>query len=1235
MTGEPREIRTTCPYCGTGCGLVATVENGRLTAVAGDRLHPVNRGATCQKPLRLPDSVAAADRARQVLLRPSADHRWEASGWDAGLQHVAERIAALRESHGPDSLSMYVSGQLLTEDYYAAVKLVKGFLGTNNLDSNSRLCMSSAVAGYKGSLGSDGPPPSYADLAQADCLLVLGSNAAACHPIVWGRVQARRREGSAVIVVDPRRTPTAEAADLHLQVRPGSDLPLLNALLHVIARDGLLDTTFLERHTTGLDDALAVAREWTPERAAEACGITAESIELAAHRFGTSQRAMALWSMGANQSAVGTLKNQALINLCLATGNIGRAGTGPLSLTGQPNAMGGRESGGLAHLLPGYRSVASSEDRLELRRAWRLPPRAPGISPQAGVPATELCEAIERGEVRAVWIVATNPVVSQPDAERFAAALRMCELVIVQDAFHPTETGALAHVLLPAAGWPEKDGTMTNSERRVSLVRRALDPPGEALPDWEIFARVGRALGHAEAFAWEDAAAVYDEYAALTAGRLCDVSALSHERLLREGPLQWPVPRRRTGDDHPGTPRLYGSRRFPTPDGRARLVAAPHSDPVDAPSEEFPLMLTTGRVAGQWHTMTRTGKSPALLAAEPEPFLELHAEDALAAGLRDGELVRIRSRRGAAHLKLRISDRVAPGVAFAPFHWGDLHLEAGRLPLNGVTSPALDPTSKQPELKATAICVEAEPLAQSARVPGASSAEPPSHASPASTGRRQGSVRDLLVVGTGMAAMATVEAALAHDPSLQVTLVGREPDPPYDRVALSHLLAGKVAEGRLALKPAAWFAERGVRLIAGAEVTALDLEEGIATLGAGGAPGVASQTIPFGKLVLATGSQPALPPIAGIRRPGVIPFRTLGQVREILNMSERARTAVVVGGGLLGIEAARALRGRGLSVTLIHRADRLMETQLDEVGARLLARALTDIDVILEGSTSAFVGEEVDPAAPRTQAGGGATSGGADAHASPVSAVLLADGARIPADLAVVATGIRPETALAQASGLEVRRGIVVDDSLRASAPNVWAVGECAEHRGVVHGLWPPLRAMAHAAGATIAGRPGAFHGALTATTLKVSGVDLFCAGDPALEQGDEELLELDTRRGRYKRLIVRDGRLAGATLLGDMTDAPRLRELAVSGASVPDDVFSAAMPETATGDELVCSCQAVPRATIEAAIRNHNLRSVEQVGRHTQAGTGCGGCRLRVQGLLDDAEAEAVGELHDAAAPS
>jgi ferredoxin-nitrate reductase len=1207
-------VRTTCPYCGTGCGLLAHVAGGRLERVEGDPLHPVNRGATCQKPLRLPDAVAAPDRATRVLRRASAEHRWEQASWEEALPELAERLSALRDAHGPDAIALYLSGQLLTEDYYAAVKLFKGFLGTNNVDSNSRLCMSSAVAGYRGSLGSDGPPPGYGDLAQADCLLVLGSNAAACHPIVWGRVRARQREGADVVVVDPRRTPTAEAADVHLALRPGTDLALLNALLHVLERDGLLDRAFVERHTSGLGDALAVAAEWPPERAADVCGVAGSAIEDVAHRFGAAQRAMVLWSMGANQSAVGTLKNQALINLCLATGNIGRSGTGPLSLTGQPNAMGGRESGGLAPLLPGYRSIASPEDRVEMRRLWDLPARAPGISPRPGVAASDLAEAIERGEVRAVWIVATNPVVSQPDAERFAAALRRCELVIVQDAYHPTETSALAHVLLPAAAWPEKDGTMTNSERRVSLVQHALDPPGDALPDWEVFARVGRALGHVDAFAWPDAAAVYDEFAALTSGRLCDHSGLSHERLRRAGPLQWPCPARRGGEDHGGTPRLYATRRFPTADGRARLVATPHAEPVDAPDEQFPLVLTSGRVAGQWHTMTRTGKSPALLAEEPEPFVELHAEDALAAGVADGAPVLVRSRRGVAHLRARVSDRVAPGVAFAPFHWGDLHLRPGHLPLNGIVSPARDPVSRQPELKATAVRIE--PLAGGGATAARGCAAAPTPASPAPApappasappGPPVPAASRLLVIGTGMSAMATVEAALAHDPRLDVTMVGREPDPPYDRVALSHLLAARVGEAGLALKPSSWFAAHRVRLLAGREVVALDLDAHWATLDDG-------EQLAFERLVLATGSQPALPPLPGLGLSGVHAFRTLADVRAILTAAERVQRAVVIGGGLLGIEAARALRGRGLRVTLVHRASRLMETQLDEVGARLLSRALTDVDVRLDATTTALVGED-DRA---------------------VAAVALDDGERIPAQLVVIATGIRPETTLAAAAGLEVRRGIVVDDSLRASAPNVWAVGECAEHRGVVHGLWPPLRAMAQAAGATIGGRAGAFHGALTATTLKVSGIDLFCAGEPMLEAGDDEVLELDTRRGRYKRLIVRDGRLAGATLLGDLADAPRLRELAVTGAPVPDEVLAggAEPAQTASGDELVCSCQAIPRATIEAAIRANALTTVEQVARHTQAGTGCGGCRVRVHGLLAEAEAEAVAELREGVQP-
>src|SRR6185503_10216945 len=466
--------------------------------------------------------------------------------------------------------------------------------------------------------------------------------------------------------------------------------------------------------------------------------------------------------MGANQSTVGTLKNRGLHNLCLLTGNLGRPGTGPLSLTGQPNAMGGRETGGLANLLPGYRSVTVAEERAEMRKLWKLPADLPGISPEPGIAATELTDALHDGRVKAVWVVATNPAVSQPDAERFAAGLRQAELVVCQDAYHPTETSALAHFALPAAQWPEKEGVMTNSERGVSLVQKALRAPGLALPDWEIFARLARALGHGDAFAWHSASEVFDEYAATTEGRLCDLTGISHERLRREGVLQWPCPARREGKAaHPGTARLYASGGFPTPTGRAQMGPTPHAAPADAIDDDFPLLLTTGRLPGQWHTMTRTGKSPELVGDDVRPFVEIHCGDAARAGVRDGQPVCLVSRRGRATLDARIVDTVPEGVAFAPFHWGALHLGPGESAVNELTSGAVDPVSRQAELKASAVRIE--PLATRRPAP---CEQPPK----------------TLVVGGGMAGLAMVEQLLAHGaPGSSLTIVGAEPALPYDR----------------------------------------------------------------------------------------------------------------------------------------------------------------------------------------------------------------------------------------------------------------------------------------------------------------------------------------------------------------------------------------------------------------------------------------------------------------------
>ena len=1165
---------TQCPYCGVGCGLLADVaDDGHLKAVRGDPQHPANRGRTCRKPLGLPLAVAAPDRATVPLYRDDRDARFEPRGWDDVLGTLAGRLRAIVDEHGPDAVAFYISGQLLTEDYYAINKLAKGFLGTNNVDSNSRLCMSSAVAGYSGAFGFDGPPPAYGDIALADCFLLLGTNTAACHPILWGRIRDRQAEGAFVVCADPRRTPTAKGADLHLPVRPGTDLALLSALLHVVDRDGLVDEPFIARHTTGWQEARAVARAWSPSRAAEVCGVEADLIEQAAHRFAGAGAAMALWSMGANQSTVGTLKNRALINLCLASGQIGRPGSGPLSLTGQPNAMGGRETGGLSQLLPGYRQVENAEDRAAMERHWGVPDGR--ISPTPGLPAVELFAALESGRVKAVWVMATNPIVSLPDGQRARAALEQAELVVACDPHHPTETSALAHAVLPAAAWPEKEGAMTSSERRIGLVRRAVAPPGEARPDWEIVAGLARHLGYGDAFAWRDSAAVFDEFAACTAGRPCDMTGVSHERLRRGGGVQWPCPAQPVGE-HDGTVRLYEDRRFPTPDGRARFAPTPHADPAETPDGDFPLLLTTGRVADQWHTMTRTGHSPALLASAGRATLSCHPLDAEAAGLAaDGDLARVVSRRGELRLPVALDGTLPRGVLFAPFHWGAKHAPAGAGVLNALTLGAVDPTSKQPELKAVAVRLE----------PVRRRDEPVARRAPARPKR-------LVVVGTGMAGLAVVEEALRRRPAehWRIVMLGEEPGPVYNRVLLSKLLARDCGPAELELRPLAWYAAHRVDLRGGSRAAALDLE-GRAVVDESGI------AHPYDALVIATGSRPFVPPVPGAGLPHVDVFRTWRDA-DALAATPPGTQAVVVGGGLLGLEAAAGLRSRGVRVTVVELAGQLMVQQLDPGAASMLQRALEAQGIVCRLGRSAA----------RIAAG----------H------VVLDDGEELPATRVVVAAGVRAETSLASAAGIAVERGIVVDDALRTSAASVWAVGECAEHRGLVYGLWSPLAEQARVAGAGVAGDPAAFHGAVQATTLKVAGIDVYAGGVSAgaMPAGHDEIVLSDTRRGIFRRLVLDGERLTSAALVGDVSAARRLTELLRTGDPVPSDLLesgSGISSDALAADPSanVCSCNDVSVGDVQRAIRRDGLSTAAQVGRRTRATTGCGGCTADVEALL------------------
>ena len=707
--------KTLCPYCGVGCGLevLPPARPGRAVnrdaqgnpvwQARGDRSHPSSLGQVCVKGGTIGESLDKS-RLKYPMVRDSLDQPFRRASWDEALQRVVDRIQTVLAAQGPDAICMYGSGQFQTEDYYIAQKLIKGCLGTNNFDANSRLCMSSAVAGYIQSFGSDGPPCCYEDLEKTDCAFLIGTNTAECHPIVFNRLQKyhkRNKNKVKLVVVDPRRTKTAKDADLHLAIRPGTDITLLNGIAHLLLRQGRIDPAFIDECTSGFAAYAAVVSKYPPELVARECGIRIEDLETAARYWGESERVLSLWSMGVNQSTEGTAKVRTIINLHLMTGNIGKPGAGPFSLTGQPNAMGGREAGGLSHILPGYRVVKNPQHRQEVEQQWGLP--AGSISPNAGLAAWDMMLGLETGAVGFLWVAATNPAVSMPDIERTKAALRKSPFTVYQDAYYPTETAEYAHVLLPAAQWGEKTGAMTNSERVVTLCPAFRMAPGEARADWEIFAEVGRRLGFAEQFQFADSAAVYAEFVQLTRSRLCDMTGLSHARLAAEGPIQWPCPEVETEEtsSKKHNKRLYADLNFVTPNRRANFAAFHAKGLAEPPDPDYPFVLTTGRLYGHWHTQTRTGRIDKIRNLHPEPFLEVNPRDAQKLEIQSGEWVEVRSRRGFVRLPTLVTQNIARGTVFMPMHWGALWADDAEV--NALTHSEVCPISLEPELKACAV----------------------------------------------------------------------------------------------------------------------------------------------------------------------------------------------------------------------------------------------------------------------------------------------------------------------------------------------------------------------------------------------------------------------------------------------------------------------------------------------------------------------------------------------------
>ncbi|MCF3148347.1 molybdopterin-dependent oxidoreductase, partial [Streptomyces platensis] len=774
------QVRTACSYCGVGCGIVldvATDEQGRRTVrkAAGDKAHPANGGRLCTKGATSAELLAAPGRLSAALVRADRGDEPVAEPMTAAIKQTAGRLREIVDEHGPDALALYVSGQMTLEAQYLANKLAKGFVRTRHIESNSRLCMASAGSGYKLSLGADGPPGSYQDFEHADVFFVIGSNMADCHPILFLRMMERVKAGAKLIVVDPRRTATAAKADLFLQIAPGTDLALLNGLLHLLVENGHLDAEFIAEHTEGWEAMPAFLQDYPPARVAELTGIPEADLRRAAEWIGAADDWMSCWTMGLNQSTHGTWNTNALVNLHLATGAICRPGSGPFSLTGQPNAMGGREMGYMGPGLPGQRSTLVAEDRAFAEELWGLEPgtvRADG----PGQGTVEMFQRMADGDIKACWIICTNPVASVANRRTVIEGLEAAEFVVAQDVFAETETNAYADVVLPAAMWAEAEGVLVNSERNLTLVRPAADPPGEAWPDWRIIAEIACAMGYEDAFTYHGAEEIFEEIKRAWNPRTgYDLRGVTYERL-RDTPVQWPSaavdgPDRnpvrylndgvsQTLDERPdGTrPRLS----FPTATGRAVFFARPHLPPAEMPDDDFPYVLNTGRLPHQWHTLTKTGKVAKLNKLNPGPFVELHPQDAAALGLADGDTVEVASRRGRAVLPAVVTDRVRPGDCFAPFHWNDLFGEY--LSVNAVTHDAVDPISFQPEFKVCAVSL--------ARVAGGAGA-----------GRTGG--------GSGVAADQGREAATA-------VLAGvfglAEPAPPalaeHERRYLSGFLAG-------------------------------------------------------------------------------------------------------------------------------------------------------------------------------------------------------------------------------------------------------------------------------------------------------------------------------------------------------------------------------------------------------------------------------------------------------------
>ncbi len=1149
---------STCSYCGVGCGVILKKEKNGTVSLEGDKNHPSNKGMLCSKGMNLHYTVNdKSDRLLYPQMRYNKNMPLQRVNWEEALERTAAVFKTFIDKYGPDSVAFYASGQCLTEEYYVINKLIKGFIGSNNIDTNSRLCMSSAVVGYKMSLGEDSVPVCYDDIELADSFYVTGANPAWCHPILWRRVEAHKAKNPEVkiIIVDPRATDSIAIADLHLQINPGTDVILNHAIGRLLIENGTIDYDFILNHAEGFEAYKEIVFERTLAESAQICGLNPEDMALAAKYIGQAKGFISMWTMGLNQSAVGVNKNLSLINLNLITGQIGKPGSGPFSLTGQPNAMGGREVGGLSNLLPAHRNLNNPVHREEVQQFWSGKP----IQEKPGLTATEMFEALEDGRLKAIWILCTNPLTSLPNARQAEAALKKAKFVVVQEISNKPETLAYADVILPAAAWAEKEGTMTNSERRISYLPKVVDAPGEALPDSEIICRFAQKMNF-PGFDFKNTEGIFIEHTQLTAKTNIDISGLNYEILKRERSVQWPFNKKH----QQGTSRLFEDKKFYTPHKKAIIHSVSDTLTSEQPDENFPFILTTGRIRDQWHTRSKTGKVNKLNQHIKQAYLEIHPIDAAALNIEEGDVALIKSRRGEVMVKAKIADTIKPGVVFLPMHWGKI-LGSDLNRANNLTNDLVDPVSKEPDFKFCAVSVQ----------------------------KYKKPHQRIVIIGAGAGSYGFVKSYREINKDDEITIFSKENFPFYSRVMLPDYISGEQKWEQLVKMTDEEEPDYKIWLRRGVSVAQINREDKYVTDCFG-------KKTYYDVLIMATGSRAAVPKNVP-SLPGIFTMRSRNDADNFKKHISKQAHVLIFGGGLLGLEMAASLRETGVKITIVQRSSKFMGRQLDALGSQLLHEEMVDqgCDIYYDDEVQLYYGR------------------------SKLIGVGLKSGRRIDCDAMILAIGTTPNLELAKESGLTCKRGVVVNERMQTSDPSVFAIGEIAEYNGNLYGITAAAEEQAAIAAKYLNGDIASYYeGSTLMNIIKIHGFDLCSIGLPECpDESYEEIVFIDKAKRYYKKCIIKQDRLVGTILIGDKSEFLEFKELISNKIELSDKrmqlLRSGKKAEPVLG-KLVCSCNNIGAGNIKAKIQG-GCKEISALCTLSGAGMGCGSCKPEVKRILEE----------------